>query len=427
MWLFLTLPLAACLSASGTGAPTQTIVLRTQVSGRAPVVLPTVSLGTGGYDNDTAAAAVGAAYAAGFRGFHTAFDYYNLPGVGRGLAALPRDDVFVTAMTSPCIHTASPPVRVVKDAAACTALTASEINQTLALLGLDSVDLLLLHGPSEPFGYQGACDANISAINSAQWAAYTEALLDGRARSIGVSNYCQSCLHGLGFLSPSGSRRSGDGDVVAPSVNQLQLHVGTGADPGGLMSFCADAGIVVQAYSPLADGGVVSDALCASVGKKYNRSAADVGLRWVVEKNLTALVVKANDPGCVLACCHILVCWSCLWFAFYGACVRASVRASDRASERACVRACMRALLPCLCDLCAVRRTFSAFCGFLPRASPWCGRQVPGRRYRRVRVGPRPVRGRHGAAGPGHGTQRAAGRPSLVGLRSLKKKKRKEE
>lgn len=65
---------------------------------------------------------------------HTAFDYFNQAGVGAGLAGRPRDSFFITTMTSPCIHTASNPMRNVTDPAACAALTKAEVAEDLALL-----------------------------------------------------------------------------------------------------------------------------------------------------------------------------------------------------------------------------------------------------------------------------------------------------
>jgi diketogulonate reductase-like aldo/keto reductase len=58
-----------------------------------------------------------------------------------------------------------------------------------------------------------------------------------------------------------------------------QAHVGMGKDPGHLREYCAEHGIVVQAYGPLAGGDVATDPLCTEIGKKYNKSAAQVGLR----------------------------------------------------------------------------------------------------------------------------------------------------
>ena len=255
------------------------IRLASQVSGAAPVVLPTLALGTGGYNDSVAEQAVLGAFRAGFRAVHTAFDYYNVRGVGDALRKIPRRDVFVIAMTSPCIHSASNPRRNVSNPSECTDLTKKEVRDMLNMLGVDYVDLLLLHGPSEPFNYTGACDALVNSLNKAQWEAYKFFLDRGQAKSIGCSNFCPSCLEGLS-------------DPI-PSVNQVQWHVGMGSDPEGLMSYCRERGIVVQAYSPLAGGEVVKDPLCVSVGSKYGKSAAQVGLRWVVQHNGTAAVVKS--------------------------------------------------------------------------------------------------------------------------------------
>lgn len=150
-------------------AKNPTVTLRDQ--GKGAVQMPRVALGTGGFDNATAQDAVSKAFSVGFTHVHAAYDYYNLPGVGAGLTsttAPPRREMFVTAMTSPCIHVASKPFRNVTDPGQCEQLTAREINETLHLLQQPYADLLLLHGPSEPFGYEGGCDAKVNALNAAQ-------------------------------------------------------------------------------------------------------------------------------------------------------------------------------------------------------------------------------------------------------------------
>ena len=247
------------------------------------VEMPVMALGTGGWDNRTAEAAVVAAAAQGLLHVHAAYDYYNLPGVRAGLAAVIREHgrerVFVTAMTSPCVHPAAPPVRNVSDAEACYRLTKRELRGLLAALGLRAVDLAMVHGPNEPFGTTGPCSAAANALNSAQWRAYDDLRREGGARAVGVSNYCQSCLEGL--RGPT------------PAANQIQLHVGMGLDPGGLVSYCNRRGIVVQAYSPLAAGAVVASDAVAAIAARANRSAAEAGLRWVRQQG-AALVVKAG-------------------------------------------------------------------------------------------------------------------------------------
>lgn len=254
------------------------------------VDMPVIALGTGGYNNSEAVDAVIKALQNGLNHVHSAFDYFNLPGVAKGLATKPRESIFLTTMTSPCVHLASAPKRNVTDPDECYKLTTRELEESLELLQVEYVDLLMLHGPSEPFGYEGGCDGAVCELNKMQWKAYAEFYRNGKARAIGVSNYCQSCLKCL--LDSTFEDRK---PVIVPAVNQIQLHVGMGHDPEGLFSFCSRMGITSQAYSPLAAGEVVSDPLCTSLGTKYNKSAAQVGLRWIIQQDFSpALVVKSD-------------------------------------------------------------------------------------------------------------------------------------
>eukprot|EP00966_Prymnesium_polylepis_P171927 3975852-Prymnesium_polylepis.1 len=155
-----------------------------------------VALGTGGFDNATAAAAVELAFKNGLTHVHSAFDYYSLEGVGRGLVAsgLARSEYFVSSMTSPCVHPVAPPKRNITDPERCYTTTLAEARAALSKLGLEHFDLLMLHGPNAPFGSVGGCDALTCELNAAQWRAYTDLMNAGVARAIGVSNYCASCF-----------------------------------------------------------------------------------------------------------------------------------------------------------------------------------------------------------------------------------------
>ena len=96
-------------------------------------------------------------------------------------------------------------------------------------------------------------------------------------------------------LWPKPGAQTGDEEFVVPMVNQIKLHVGMGPDPESLLSYCAERGIVPQAYSPLAHGAVANDTLTSAVARDSGRSAAQVGLRWILQNNHTpALVVKAS-------------------------------------------------------------------------------------------------------------------------------------
>ena len=284
-----TLLVALCATAA---AHVPTLVLNNGV------VMPVIAAGTAGYNDSEAAAAVRAAWAANVTAVHTAYDYYNLAGVGAAVAELPRERLFLSSMTSPCVHLAAPPVRNVSDPEACESLTAAELDDVLAQLGVAALDLVMLHGPSEPNGYAGPCAGVPCALNAAQWRAYEAFLRAGKARAIGVSNFCQSCLACLGLGAPAAAPNAGRARApTVPAVNQIQYHVGEGPDPEGLVGDTAALGANVQAYSPLASGAVVDDADVQAIADAYGKSAAQVGLRFVLQNAAApSLVVKASTP-----------------------------------------------------------------------------------------------------------------------------------
>ena len=164
------------------------------------------------------------------------------------------------------------------------------------MLQQDYVDLALLHGPSEPFGYQGGCNAEVNRLNNAQWRAYETFLRQGKTRAIGVSNYCPSCIEveprtstrrvtlpHRHATSPGSHRDRGAGCESNPVARRHGARPRRRKPPyvqsetlmrdavAGLMSYCEQHGIVVQAYSPHAAGQVVSNcSVCdASGGPSY--------------------------------------------------------------------------------------------------------------------------------------------------------------
>lgn len=214
----------------------------------------------------------------------TAEDYYNQKAIKAGLAEFPRSSFFITSMTAPCIHSASRPKRNVSDPDACYNLTLTEFQAQLDALGVDSVDLMMLHGPSRPYGFQGPCGH--PELNLAQWRAYTHMYKAGKARAIGVSNYCQSCL--LPIIE--------DADTPVPATDQLQFHVGMGPNPEGLVDFLNKHGIVLQAYSPLAQGALVKTKETVAAGATHGKTGAQVALRWITQLgagNTSSIVTNA--------------------------------------------------------------------------------------------------------------------------------------
>ena len=144
---------------------------------------------------------------------------------------------------------------------------------------------MLVHWPPK----QGCTDETCPWMQ-AQWAAFEQLYHSGLARAIGVSNYCISCLECLKKTQK-----------VTPMINQIQLHVGMGDDPEGLLSYCEKEKIQIQAYSPLdVDQGngtaeLITGNLTNGIGKKHGKSGAQVALKFLVQKGIP-LVTKAHTP-----------------------------------------------------------------------------------------------------------------------------------
>ena len=153
-------------------------------------------------------------------------------GVGAAVrAVVNRSSVFLQTKVPGCTGAAT----------TCAAKTASDFQSDLDQLGLPCVDSVLLHGPPGPHG--AACKSEAScAAAAAQWGALEKLYAAKKTRSIGVSNYCATCID---CLARSGAK-------IVPHINQIQYHAGMpGADPTGLISFCERHQIVAQAVSCL--------------------------------------------------------------------------------------------------------------------------------------------------------------------------------
>lgn len=265
----------ALLLAAAHAAP-KTVILNNGVE------MPLLSLGTAGFDDAASEEAVKLAYNAGIRAIDTAFNYYNQKGVGRGLKAVNRSEVFLITKTTPCYHPQAPPKYNISNPIECGLQTEKDILSNLEQLQEDYIDLLLLHGPNH-FG-AGSCTKETCALDAAQWAVYEAMLKKGKVRAIGVSNYCSSCLSCL----------MGDGRVT-PAVNQVEFHPGMSGDPEGIMSFCSKYSVVPMAYSPMGGGAVFSDPFVGGIAKAHNKTAAQVALNWILAKEF-AVATKTNSP-----------------------------------------------------------------------------------------------------------------------------------
>jgi len=241
--------------------------------------MPTVAIGTWEYGSKDVFAAISGAVKAGMTHVDTANNYKNQQAVGDAIrASTLREKIFLTTKVPGCSE---------PDVAGCYASTQADIIADMEQLGFRNVDLLLLHFPPRPFPWRPKEDC---ARLRAQWRALEEAYDDGRARAIGVSNLCPSCLECL--------RSSTDPPLrVFPAVNQVQFHIGMGTDPGGIVSYAAAHGLVLQAYSPLGDGRsreLISGPLVSKIGELNGRTGPQVSLKYVLQLGWS-LVTKSTS------------------------------------------------------------------------------------------------------------------------------------
>jgi len=227
--------------------------------------MPQVGLGVWQVPNGEASAAVKEALAAGYRSVDTAAIYGNEEGVGAGLRAarVARKDLFVTTKLWNDRHGYDDAQKA--------------MDESLRKLGLAYVDLYLIHWPV------AGSDRYLDA-----WRAMVAMKEDGRARSIGVSNFTQAQLQRL--IDETG---------VVPAVNQVELHPGFAQRE--LRAFHAEHGIATESWSPLGQGSSLQHPVIAGIAGRHGKTAAQVVLRWhlqngliVIPKSVTPERIRAN-------------------------------------------------------------------------------------------------------------------------------------
>ena len=184
------------------------------------VAMPMISLGTWQYSKPVAKSTVALGISLGFNHIDTANDYRNQDAVGAALAGLNRSSYFLTTKVPSQTSANSAYEKTTKD-----------LDDDLALLKLDYVDLMLVHFP--PMGNTLHC-----AAMQEQWRAMEDFYKAKKARAIGVSNYCPSSFECIFKVAN-----------VTPAVNQVQYHIGMSDDPGGIKSYCTRCALRVGARS----------------------------------------------------------------------------------------------------------------------------------------------------------------------------------
>jgi 2,5-diketo-D-gluconate reductase A len=230
------------------------------------VEIPQLGFGVWQVPEDEVVAAVRTAIETGYRSIDTAAIYGNEEGTGRAIAesGVERDELFVTTK--------------LWNSEQGYDSTLAAFEESIKKLGLEYVDLYLIHWPSPHR------DKYVDT-----WKAFEHLLNDGRVRSIGVSNFQQHHL-----------QRLFDETDIVPALNQIELHPYLQQQP--LREFHAANGILTEAWSPLASGGdVLGDPVIAKLAEKHGKTPAQVILRWhlqlgnvVIPKSVTPSRIKEN-------------------------------------------------------------------------------------------------------------------------------------
>ena len=227
--------------------------------------IPVIGFGVWQVPDDVVVDATLKALEVGYRHIDTAYLYLNERGVGEALrrSGLDRDDIFVTTKVWNTDHGYDETLRA--------------FDKSTGLLGIDEVDLYLIHWPTP------ARDIYLDS-----WRALIRLREEGRARSIGVSNFHEAHL-----------RKIIDETGVIPAINQIELH--PWLPQTHLRDIDARLGIKTEAWSPLGSGRLIDDPVIAEVAAKHGKSPAQVMVRWsmqlgniVLPKSVTPERIEQN-------------------------------------------------------------------------------------------------------------------------------------
>ena len=232
------------------------------------VVIPQLALGTWFIDDDKAAVAVRNAIEIGYRHIDTAQAYGNERGVGEGVrtCGINREEIFVTSKVA-AEH------KDYKTAAA-------GIDETLRKMGLDYLDMMIIHSP-QPWKEVNQSDNRYIEGNREAWRALENAYKAGKLRAIGVSNFLQGDIESLCEAAE-----------IKPMVNQILAHISN--TPLELISYCQQNGIIVEAYSPVAHGEAMKNPAIKAMADKYGVSVPQLCIRYDIQLGMIVLPKTAN-------------------------------------------------------------------------------------------------------------------------------------
>ena len=210
-------------------------------------------------DGEVAYNAVKTALECGYRHLDCAAIYRNEASLGKAVreSGIPREEIFVTSK----LWTKK---RGYENAKAA-------FEKTMDQLGLDYLDLYLIHWPASHTRFE-----DWKEINAETWRALEELYEEGKIKAIGVSNFM---VHHLEALLETAK--------IVPMVNQIEFHPGFTQD--GVVKYCKEKGIAVEAWSPIGSGRLLENELLAKIAAKYGKSVAQICIRFCLQNDVLPL------------------------------------------------------------------------------------------------------------------------------------------
>lgn len=231
------------------------------------VEIPKLGLGTWFIHTDNASQAVKDAVTIGYRHIDTAQAYQNERGVGDGVrnCGVKREELFVTTKLAAEVKSYEKAV--------------ASIDGSLETLGLDYIDLMIIHSP-KPWGeFHGA--ERFFEGNREAWSALEEAYAAGKLRAIGLSNFEKADIDNI--LASC---------TVKPMVNQILAHISN--TPEALIQYSQEKDILVEAHSPIAHGELMKNQEVVKMAGKYGVSVPQLSIRYDLQLGLLPLPKTAN-------------------------------------------------------------------------------------------------------------------------------------
>ena len=234
-----------------------TITLKSRTKLNNGIEIPYIGLGTYQLKGKIAHESVNVALEAGYRLIDTAESYYNEKEVGGAIknSRIPRNEIFVTTKLANENHGYDNTLRAFED--------------SLKRLGLDYIDLYLIHWPS-------------SKLRNETWKAFESILQNGFCRSIGVSNYTVRHLKELLRISST-----------IPAVNQVEFNPYIYQKE--ILDLCRGKNIQLEGYTPLARTKKFNESILKNISEKYGKSKAQILIRWSLQHNVITIPKSSNE------------------------------------------------------------------------------------------------------------------------------------